>query len=253
MLRLKVLLNMLLLVFLTSCATSSGSGERIAAAIDNPNRTAADRERDARDNPAEILALLNLSSGDAVADLFGGGGYYAELLAGVVGEGGSVVLQNNRGYAKWVDAYLQERYVDNTVLPILVLMSESDELGLSPGSLDAAIMVMTYHDLYYLNPERGFPRTDVEQFFAQVSVALKPAGKLLIIDHSAPEGSGQSLTQEIHRIDPAFAKQDIESRGFSLTATSDVLSNPDDPRKDNVFAKAIRGKTDRFVMLFKKN
>lgn len=253
MLRLKVLLNVLLLVFLTSCATSSGSGERIAAAIDNPSRTAADRERDARDNPAEVLALLNLSSGDAVADLFGGGGYYAELLAGVVGEGGSVVLQNNRGYAKWVDAYLQERYVDNTIPPITVLMSESDDLGLSPGSLDAAIMIMAYHDLYYLNPDAGFPGTDIEQFFIQVSAALKPAGKLLIIDHAAPDGTGKTLTQEIHRIDSTFAQQDIESRGFSLTGTSNVLRNPDDPRTDNVFAKAIRGKTDRFVMLFEKN
>jgi predicted methyltransferase len=58
--------------------------------------------------------------------------------------------------------------------------------------------------------------------------------------------------QEIHRIDQGFAQADIEKRGFKLIGSSDVLRNPDDPRTDNVFAKAIRGKTDRFVILFEK-
>jgi predicted methyltransferase len=229
------------------------STARIAAAIANPNRTAADRERDARDQPAATLALLDLQPGQVVVDLFAGGGYYAELMAGVVGEQGSVILQNNYGYAKWVEAYLQERYIDNQVAPIKVLRSEVDDLQLSPASLDAAVMVMSYHDLYYLNVERGFPRADVAGFFTQLYAALKPGGKLLLIDHAAPDGTGKTRTQEIHRIDEAFAKQDIESNGFRLVASSDVLRQPEDDRTLSVFAKVIRGKTDRFVLLFEKN
>jgi len=71
---------------------SAGQAAAIDAAIANPNRTDADRERDARDQPAVTLdqpavtlALLDLERGDAALDLFGGGGYYSELLAGVVG------------------------------------------------------------------------------------------------------------------------------------------------------------------------
>ena len=246
------LLSAILIFSLCACTLAGSGADRIAAAIDNPNRTEADRERDSRDQPAVILELLDLRRGQAVADLFGGGGYYAELLAGVVGEQGTVILQNNKGYAKWVDKYLQERYIDNEVPPIRVLFSELEDLGLAPASLDAAIMVMSYHDLYYLNPERGFPGADVAEFFRQVSAALKFEGKLLIIDHAAPEGTGNSLTQEIHRIEPAFAQADVEQNGFRLIDTSDVLRNPDDPRTANVFAKDIRGKTDRFVMLFQK-
>jgi predicted methyltransferase len=174
-------------------------------------------------------------------------------MAGMVGPQGMVVLQNNRGYAKWVDKYLQERYIDNTVPPIQVLFSEVTDLQLAPETFDAAVMVMSYHDLYYLNPERGFERIDVPDFFAQVRASLKPGGKLLIIDHSAPDGSGSTAIQESHRVDPAFAQADIESNGFKLVATSDALRNPDDPRTVLVFAKDIRGKTDRFVMLFEKN
>jgi predicted methyltransferase len=235
-----------------SAPTQNDGAERIAAAIANPDRSDADRERDARDRPEVTLALLNLQPGDAVVDLFGGGGYYSDLLAGVVGEQGTVILHNNAGYAKWVEKSLQERYIDNQVVPVTVLRSEVDDLQLVPASLDAAIMIMSYHDLYYYNPERGFEQTDVGNFFAQVRTALKPGGRLLIVDHSAPDGTGKSLTQEIHRIDPAFAQQDVESNGFRLVATSDVLRNPGDPRTGMVFAKDIRGQTDRFVMLFEK-
>jgi predicted methyltransferase len=233
--------------------TAAQSAESIAAAIANPDRSDADRERDARDKPEETLALLNLQPGEAVVDLFAGGGYYSELLAGVVGEQGTVILQNNYGYAKWVEDYLQERYIDNEVPPITVLRSEVEDLQLGPASVDAAVMIMSYHDLYYFNVERGFPHADVPAFFAQLSAALKPGGKLLVIDHAAPDGTGNTLTQEIHRIDEAFARQDIESNGFRLIATSDVLRHPEDERTLNVFAKDIRGKTDRFVLLFEKN
>jgi predicted methyltransferase len=248
-------LSMLLVIGLNGCATEpadDNNAELIAAAIANPSRTAADRERDARDKPEVTLSLLDLQPGQAVVDLFGGGGYYSELMAGVVGEQGVVVLHNNDGYAKWVEKYLQERYIDNTVPPISVLRSEVADLQLPPATFDAAVMVMSYHDLYYYNPERGFDAIDVAGFFAQLRTALKPGGKLLLIDHSAPDGSGKTLTQEIHRIDEAFAREDLESNGFRLIATSDALRHPEDPRTATVFAKDIRGKTDRFVMVFQK-
>jgi predicted methyltransferase len=251
-----LMVSTLLLAGLSGCASTPSAADKqavIAAAIANPDRTAADRERDARDQPAVTLAMLDLQPGDAVVDLFAGGGYYSELMAGVVGEQGVVVLQNNYGYAKWVDKYLQERYIDHQIPPVEVLRSEVPDLQLAPGRFDAAVMIMSYHDLYYYNPERGFERADVAGFFAQLRAALKPGGKLLVVDHAAPDGTGNTQTQEIHRIDPTFARSDIESYGFSLVASSDALRNPNDPRTLNVFAKDIRGKTDRFVMLFEKN
>ncbi len=228
------------------------SDAAITSAIANKNRTDADRKRDAYTRPDVILGLLDLDSGQAVIDLFAGGGYYSELLAGVVGPGGTVILQNNYGYAKWVEKYLQERYIDNTIPPITVLRSEVPDLMLEPESLDAVLMSMSYHDLYYYNPDVGFERVDVPDFFAQVRKALKPGGKLLIVDHAAADGSGNSVTQEIHRIDEAFAREDIESNGFRFVASSDALRNPEDERTKNVFDKTIRGKTDRFILLFEK-
>ena len=70
----------------------------IAAAVAAPERSAADRERDARDQPAEILTFAGVTPGMKVADVFGGGGYWTELLSRAVGPNGSVMLVNNAPY-----------------------------------------------------------------------------------------------------------------------------------------------------------
>ena len=73
-----------------------------------------------------------------------------------------------------------------------------------------------------------------------------------MVDHEGADGSGYSQTQDIHRIDAAFARQDIESNGFRFIKSSDALRHPDDDRTKNVFDKTIRDKTDRFILLFEK-
>ena len=52
----------------------------IAKAVAAPERSDKDRERDARDKPAELLAFAGLKPGMKVADVFGGGGYWSEIL-----------------------------------------------------------------------------------------------------------------------------------------------------------------------------
>src|SRR5262245_65875805 len=73
----------------------------IAAAVAAPERSAKDRERDARDKPAELLAFAGVKPGMKVADVFGGGGYWSEIFSHAVGPTGSVTLVNNEGYANF--------------------------------------------------------------------------------------------------------------------------------------------------------
>ena len=49
-----------------------------AAAVATPGRSDKDRERDARDKPAEVLALAGFKQGMRIADVFAGSGYYSE-------------------------------------------------------------------------------------------------------------------------------------------------------------------------------
>lgn len=234
-------------------ALAQAVDDAILQAIANENRSEADRERDARSKPAETLALLDLQPGDDVIDLLGGGGYYAELMLNVVGEGGSVILQNNTPYMTFVEKELQERYIDNQVEGITVLKSEVDDLQLDTGSLDAVLMVMSYHDLYYVNPERGWGETDIVLFFGQIHAALRDGGKLMLIDHAAEAGAGKDSAGTVHRIDEQLVREEAEGNGFKFVASSDALRNPDDDYSKMVFDKSVRGTTDRFVLLFVKD
>lgn len=247
-----VLLTLLIAVAGCASAPQKTDDDLVSAAITNPDRTADDRERDERSRPDVILGLLNIEPGDTVADVFGGGGYYSELIAGVTGPEGDVILHNNTPYSKWVMQQLQEKYIDNTVPGIRVQISEVDNLQFSPSSLDAALMVMSFHDLYYYNPERGWGNTDVSLFLGQLYEAMKPGGRLVIVDHAAFEGTGKSAAQDVHRLDEQFARQQIEAAGFSFVTESDVLRNPDDDKTKMVFDKSVRGTTDRFVLVFER-
>ncbi len=223
----------------------------IEKAVNNPARSDKDRARDQSSKPVEVLSFLGLKPGMKVLDFLSGGGYYSEILAGVVGENGQVVAHTNEAYAKFVGDAITQRFGNNRLPAVKRLTTEMPALELGSETYDLILMVMTYHDVYYVADY--WPAVDREGFFNQVRSALKPGGVLAIIDHSAIAGTGKSAAQELHRIDEDFARKDIESAGFKFEAASDVLRNAEDNRTIEVFEEAIRRKTDRFVHRYVKN
>jgi len=222
----------------------------VAAALAAPERAAADRERDARDRPAKTLGLLGLTRGMRVLDAFTGGGYYAEIAARVVGPSGSVRAHSNRAYLSFAGKDLERRLAARPMANLQRLDREIEALGLD-GEIDAALLVLAYHDAYW-KPKEGEWTVTRDPMMGALFRALRPGGRLLVIDHAAAAGSGSAPAQELHRIDEAFARADFERAGFRFVASSDALRNPADDRSKSVFEDAIRGKTDRFVHVFEK-
>jgi predicted methyltransferase len=248
-----LLASCLAIATLSGCASMDvGSKSTVERALANPARSADDRVRDARDKPADVLALARFQRGDTVADVLAGGGYYSEILSGIVGPDGHVLLVNNPGYDGFGKKGWTERLADNRLPNVRHVVGPSDALGLGRETLDGALMVMAYHDLYWVDEKEGWPKIDAGQFLDQVVAALKPGGVLLVVDHSAKEGTGSSAPQELHRIDEQYAIADWRAHGLEWEASIPVLHNPDDDRSKNVFDKSIRGKTDRFVHLYRK-
>jgi len=238
---------------LAGCATMGGaSPSDIAAVLASPSRSAADRERDARDKPAEVLALGGFKRGDTVADLLAGAGYYSEILSGIVGPTGKVLLVNNPGYDGFGKKGYTERLAGNRLPNVTHVVGPSDALGLGTDVLDGAVIVMSYHDLYWVDEKQGWQKVDAGRFLDQIAAALKPGGALVVVDHSAKDGTGSAAAQDLHRIEEQFAIADFRAHGLQWEAAIPVLRNPADDRSKNVFDPAIRGKTDRFVHLYRK-
>lgn len=217
-----------------------------------PDRSDADRERDQRDYPQVVLEAAGFSEGMTVADVFGGSGYYSQILANVVGENGKVLLVNNPPYDAYVKKDLDARRDAGGLENVVYSVVSNDDLGLTAGTLDGALIIMSYHDLFYADPDSGWPAIHAEDFMGQIVTALKPGGRLLIVDHAAKAGSGSEAALSLHRIEESFATEHLSKQGLRLLTTSAVLRNPQDDRTASAFDPEIRGKTDRFVHVYEK-
>jgi predicted methyltransferase len=226
--------------------------DSIAKAVAAPERSAKDRERDAQDKPAELLAFAGVKPGMKVADFFGGGGYWSELLSRAVGPTGSVTLINNPGYFYFSKDGLKERFADGRLKDVRQRVVETGNLDLGSGQFDLVVIFMGYHDLYWVDESNGWPKIDAGGVLDQLNRALKPGGKLLIVDHAAKEGSGSSAASGLHRIEEAFARKDITSHGFLVEKTWPGYRNSTDDHSKEVFDASIRGKTDRFTHFYRK-
>ncbi len=146
----------------------ASSEKDIAKALANPARSAVDRERDLRDKPQQVLELAEFKKGMVIADVFGGGGYYSEILSGVVGSKGKVLLLNNGPYDAFTKKFLAARLADKRLPNVQYSVIPNDNLGLSANSLDGALIVMSYHDLFYDDAEGGWPKIDEVAFMIRL-------------------------------------------------------------------------------------
>ncbi|EDM77407.1 hypothetical protein PPSIR1_37869 [Plesiocystis pacifica SIR-1] len=223
------------------------------ASLDDPQRSEADRERDARSRPAEVVPFLALEPGDQVLDFLTGGGYYAHILAGVVGPQGRVLAHNNAAYHEWVGPDIDARFEAAGLSQVMLHERELDDLGLAPGSLDAALMVACFHDLYFVDVENDWPAVDADRVMAQIAAALAPKGRLVVVDHLAGPGRAQRDAQALHRIEPSFVVEAWEAHGLRLVERSEVLFTGRDQLDRSVFDPEVRGRTDRFILVFERD
>jgi predicted methyltransferase len=226
--------------------------DRYSEAVAHPGRTAADLKRDEIDHPAEVLRLTGIRPGMVVADFLAGDGYYSELLSYVVGPRGRVYLLNNTAYDQWSDNQWETRLLGGRLPNVEHRTIDVHFLGFPAHSIDAILLVKVYHDLYW-QPNRGpWPKIDPDAVLTEIARVVKPGGILLLIDHSAQPGTGSSQAGTLHRIDEEFAQADFEKHGFVLIARSNILRRADDPRTLITYQGEMLGKTDRFVMVFRR-
>jgi len=244
-----------LLSFAALAATSAmtAAADIYDDAVAHPGRSAADLKRDAIDRPADMLRLAGLKPGMQVADFMAADGYYSELASYVVGPRGHVLLLNNATWDYWSGNHWKER-ISGRLPNVEHRTIDAEHLDVPDRSQDAVLLIKAYHDFYVIDddPRAGWPRFDVGRVVAEISRILKPGGTLLLIDHSARPGTGTADATSLHRIDEAYARREFEQHGFRLIRTSDLLRRPDDPRDAISYKGPMVGRTDRFVLVFRK-
>ena len=254
MIRYPVLLAASLLTSLSLSATYVHAATvpgNIAAAIADTNRPEADKQRDVNRRPAETLAFVGVKPGAQIAELLPGGGYFTRIFSKAVGTSGHVYalvptpLPNAPADMPDFAARVKAIAADPNYANVSVVVEPFSHLGV-PAPVDLVWTSQNYHDLHNL------PGLDVGVFNQMVFDDLKPDGIYLILDHSAEAGSGGRDTATLHRIDPDTVKREVLAAGFVFVGSSDLLSQPSDKRSVKVFDPAVRGKTDQFILKFRK-
>ncbi|HEX7236972.1 MAG TPA: methyltransferase type 11 [Gammaproteobacteria bacterium] len=201
-----------------------------------------------------MLAFFGVAPGMTVLDLNAATGRYAEILSGVVGPRGHVIAHNHPGARRTLPAATFEaRYGGNRLPNVEQLFVRHDDLRLPAESVDAVLLSLVYHDTYWHRDGVDWGPIDRHAMLESLLVALRPGGTVGVIDHRAAPGSDPFESAEtLHRIDPAVVRRDCAAAGFELDGESDVLRNRADDYGSSVFDAAIVGRTDRFVLRFRK-
>jgi predicted methyltransferase len=236
-----------------SAAPASSAAESIAAAMASTERPESDRAQDGPRKAREFLEFAQVGPGMRVLDAFAAGGYYTELLSRIVGPSGEVIAYNNPEYAEFAAKGIAARYAAGRLPNVRQLTVPVAQLELPPRSLDAVLFVMSFHDLYWRPVDRSWSPTDPQQMLRTLHAALKTGGVVVVQDHVAvPGGDPSAVVDRLHRIDPEVVRREFSKAGFVLEAESPMLANPEDSHALQVFDPDIRGRTDRFVMRFRR-
>lgn len=237
----------------SASSTQAVSSAAITSAVASTGRLEEARKLDESRKPTEVLVYLGLEPGMDAADLISGTGYWAEIMARAVGPKGSVVaLEPEEFYndpeskAAWTALIAKTPGLTLTRYPF-------KDFAYPANSFDFAIINLSYHDLYWESERFKIPRTDPDAYLRGLYAAMRPGAVVGVIDHVGNPGmETRALVDKLHRIDPAVVRADFTGAGFRLAGESDLLANPADDHTVNVFAPAIRGKTDRFLFKFVK-
>jgi predicted methyltransferase len=175
------------------------------------------------------------------------------MLNSVVGEDGKVIAHTNEAYIPFSGEIYQKRYVDGRLAQAETIIAEADDLELKENSLDAAMLVLTWHDFLYADEKGGWHAINEALLINKLCKAMKPGGVLGLIDHAANSGGEpEQVAKDLHRIDPQVVRDAFAKSCFSLDAEAEFLRNSNDDHTLAVFDKTIRGNTDRFVFRFVK-
>jgi precorrin-6B methylase 2 len=125
------------------------------------------REREKEEEPAKLLAALQLKPTDVVADIGAGSGYYAFRMAEQVPQGKVLAVD----IQPEMIALIKKRIKAGNVANVEPIQSSESDPKLKPDSVDVILMVDVYHEF-------AFP---YEMTVALVK-ALKKGGRLVFVE-----------------------------------------------------------------------
>jgi ubiquinone/menaquinone biosynthesis C-methylase UbiE len=167
----------------------------------------------------EILAATGVKPGMAVADVGAGTGLFTMLFARAVRPGGRVVAVDiSPAFIEYIRERAKAEGLDN----VSTVLTKGTETELAEASVDLVYTCDTYH--HFEHPE---------QTLQSIKRALKPGGRLVVIDFEKIPGQTHQQRIDHTRADKKTAIREIEAAGFRLVEEKKLM-------QENWFAVFLR-------------
>jgi predicted methyltransferase len=211
-----------------SSAASPAASAALAAAVAAPTRTPANVARDRHRHPVETLSFFGVRPNHTVVELWPGGGWYTEILAPYLAQGGGTYYAAALGgRAPALDKMREANpslYGDIRVAAFPAF--DAAEPRVPDGSAD---VVLTFRNVH--NWVQGYQRDGQDygaEAFAQIYRMLKPGGTLGIVDHRLPESADAAREKTSGYVKVSTVRRLAEGAGFRFAGASEVNANPND-------------------------
>jgi len=156
---------------------------------------------DPKNKPNKILEAVALKSGQSIADIGAGGGYFSLKFAEAVGSEGKVyAVDTNQQFLDFIRKSAEENKLNN----IITIIATEDRLDLPEHSLDFIFMRNITHHI-----------SNRAKYFGNLKKFIKPGGKIIIIEYK----SDKSLSFRGmfgHHVAKEIIIKEMEEAGYLL-------------------------------------
>ena len=175
-------------------------GHQVADWLERP-------ERESEERPDLLLEALALKSGDCVADIGAGSGYYTRKLAKLVGEKGVIyAVDIQPEMLELLTNKMAELKIRN-VKPILGTVTDPK---LPSASVDLVLMVDVYHEFDY-----------PFEMVKAMTTALKPGGRLVFVEFRGEDP--KVPIKRVHKMTEAQLRREMSVHPLEWVETKEIL------------------------------
>jgi SAM-dependent methyltransferase len=160
-----------------------------------------DPARDAWQRPDDVIAALGLDPAMVVADVGAGTGYFTVRLARELPRGRVIATDVEPDMVR----YLGERARRDGFTNIQAVLAGADQPNLPPASVDRILVVDVWHHI-----------ADRARYAAGLAAALRPQGRIAIVDFSAAASHGPPAK---HRLAPEQIVAELRAAGLDASVS----------------------------------
>ena len=164
-------------------------------------------ERKEQEHPEVVIRALGLHSGEVVADLGAGSGYFTFRLAPKVGKTGKVLAVEIQDEML---AALRQRAGELGVTNVEEVKGTETDPQLPAGGVDLVLMVDVYHELAY-----------PFEVMTKVREALKPGGRVVFVEYRKEDP--RVPIKEVHKMSVEQLTKEMQVVGLAHVGTVESL------------------------------